>query len=194
MEVINTFINKKYCFVKYLFIFEVQTKATMIKRAKVFFLFLFVFWGEVFPQTLSHEVMVPVAGLANTSSFEYTQTIGETAVEIISGSGFELTQGFQQPSIEAIMQEDNIGNGVEAYPNPAIDYIKVKLFGNVAREFRIDLINITGTIVKTSKVKFITNYNHVHRIDVNNLLRGLYYVRIISMDGVFNRSFKIEKM
>jgi len=167
----------------------------MIKGAKVFILFLFVFWGEVFPQTLSHEVMVPAAGITITGNLEYSQTIGETAVEIICGSGFELTQGFQQPSIDEIKREDNgNGNGVEAYPNPAIDYINVKLFGSVAREFRIDLININGTIVKTAEIDFITTYFYIHRINVNNLLRGLYYVRVISKDGVFNRSFKIEKM
>ena len=166
----------------------------MIKRAKVFILFLFVFWAEVFPQHLSHEVMVPAAGITVTSNIEYSQTIGETAVEILCCSGFELTQGFQQPAIEIIREENANGNGVEAYPNPAIDYINVKLFGSVARKFRIDLININGTIVKTAEIDFITTYFYIHRLNVNNLLRGLYYVRVISMDGVFNRSFKIEKM
>lgn len=165
----------------------------MIKRTKVFVLILFGFWGNAFPQTLSHEVMVPAAGITITSNLEYSQTIGETAVEILSSSGFVLTQGFQQPSI-SLPEIGNITPGVNAYPNPAIDYINVMLSGQGPRKFRIDLININGTIVKTANIDFITTYFYIHRMNINDLLRGLYYVRVISMDGVYNRSFKIEKM
>ena len=167
----------------------------MIKRRKVFVLLLFVFWGNAFAQTLSHQVLVPAAGLTLTNTLEYSQTIGETAVEILSYSGFEFTQGFQQPAFKIQDITTNVnGTGVEAYPNPATDYIDVKLFGQIPRRFRIDLVNINGTIVKTATIDFITTYYYVHRIDIDNLLAGLYYVRVLSMDGVFNRSFKIEKM
>ncbi len=167
----------------------------MIKRRIVLILLLVVFWGNAFPQTLSNQVLLPAAGLVLTSTLEYSQSIGETAVEIISGSGFEFTQGFQQPAFK--IQDDyniNVGTGVEAYPNPATDYIDVKLFGQAPRRFRIELININGTIVKNATIDFITTYYYVHRINIDNLLRGLYYVRVLSMDGVFNRSFKIEKI
>jgi len=38
---------------------------------------------------------------------------------------------------------------VDVYPNPATDYINVKLFGDVARKLRIEVINITGMVVKS---------------------------------------------
>jgi len=48
-----------------------------------------------------------------------------------------FTQGFQQPGIEASQETPPDGNGVEVYPDPATDYINIKLFGDGARNFRI---------------------------------------------------------
>jgi len=166
----------------------------MIKRVQVLALFLLVFWGKTFSQHLSHQVLVPAAGLAVLKTLDYSQTIGETAIEIICCSGFEFTQGFQQPSVSISPEIIPAGTGVEVYPNPAIDYFNVKLFGDVARKFKIDLISVNGTIVSTATINFITTYFYIRRIEVDNLLRGLYYLRVVSMDGLINRTFKVEKM
>ncbi len=63
-------------------------------------MFLFGFGGNLFSQQLSHQVLVPAAGVASNGTLSYSQSVGETAVEIITGSGFILTQGFQQPAIK----------------------------------------------------------------------------------------------
>ena len=62
----------------------------------------------------------------------------------MTGSGFVLTQGFQQPGIKVISAETpHEGTGVDVYPNPATDFINVKLFGDKARKFKIEVINLT---------------------------------------------------
>ena len=86
------------------------------------------------------------------------------------------------------------GTGVDIYPNPATDFINVKLFGSEARKFRIEIINLAGTIVSSTGMDFITNYNIVQRIDITNLTFGFYFVRVASDDAKINRVFKIEKM
>jgi hypothetical protein len=171
-----------------------QTKYNMIKGTKVLIILILVSRANVFSQQLSHQVLVPAAGIASTGSLNYTQTIGETAIEIISGSGFVFTQGFQQPGIKISPEIAPEGNGVEVYPNPATDYISVKLFGDVARNFRIDVINITGMIVSSGTINFIDSYFYVQRIEVDKLMRGLYFVRVVSDDGLIRRTFRIEKM
>ncbi|HUX58888.1 MAG TPA: T9SS type A sorting domain-containing protein [Bacteroidales bacterium] len=166
----------------------------MFKRIKILIILLVLSWANVISQHLSHEVLVPAAGLASSNSLSYSQTIGETAIEIISCSGYVLTQGFQQPAIAISQEEIPEGNGVEVYPNPATDFINIKLFGDVTRKFKIDIIKITGTIVSSTTIDFTDSYYYIQRFDVDQLKRGLYYVRVISMDGLINRSFKIEKM
>jgi hypothetical protein len=166
----------------------------MIKGTKVLLLLLLFFPANCFAQELSHQVLVPAAGLATAGTIFYSQTIGETAVETIGSAGFELTQGFQQPgiTISSVIQPE--GTGVDVYPNPATDFINVKFFGDSARKFRIEIINITGMIVNSLTVTFITNYFYIQQIEVTRLTNGFYFVRVTSDDNKINRIFKIEKM
>ena len=146
-------------------------------------------------QELSHQVMVPAAGIFSGSGIDLSQTIGETAVEIISAYDHTLTQGFQQPRI---IKDDTVipppGTGVEVYPNPVTDYVKVELFGQTAREFTILIINISGMLVFRNQINFSSAYWHIEEVPVSSFVRGLYFVRVISRDGVINRTFKIDKM
>jgi len=129
-------------------------KYKMNNGVKVLILLLLFSWSNVFSQQLSHQVLVPAAGIATAGVISYSQTIGETAVEIMSNAGYDLTQGFQQPSIKISSDVIPEGTGVDVYPNPATDLINIKLFGDVARKFRVDLINVTGTIVNSTKLSF----------------------------------------
>jgi len=166
----------------------------MVKGIKVLTIIIIVSWESAFSQHLSHQVLVPAAGIAVSGAIHYSQTIGETAIEIINSSGFVLTQGFQQPGITIVPEERELGNGVDVYPNPATDFINVKLFGDVARKFRIDIVNITGTIVSSEKLDFIDSFFYIQQVAVDRLFKGLYFVRVVSDDGVISRVFKIEKM
>jgi Secretion system C-terminal sorting domain len=170
-----------------------QNKYNMIRGTKVL-TFLLLICANGFSQELSHQVLVPAAGLVSTNTLSYSQTIGETAIEIIGSSGFVFTQGFQQPGIKIAPETAPDGNGVDVYPNPATDYIKVKFFGDVARNFKVDVINIAGTIVSSMTTSFITRYYDIQQIDFAKLKYGFYFVRVVSDDGKISRTFKIEKM
>ncbi|HKK43446.1 MAG TPA: T9SS type A sorting domain-containing protein [Bacteroidales bacterium] len=166
----------------------------MIRRILLFIFLAMTPAVIILPQSLSHQVLAPAAGQAVHDNLNYSQTIGQTAVEIAENAGFVLTQGFQQPLI--ITREDTSlkGNGVDVYPNPATDFINVKLFGDVARNFRIELINITGTIIKSVKINFVTDYYYIEQIPVSDIKIGFYFVRVISEDKLILRTFKIEKL
>lgn len=166
----------------------------MIKGTKVLILLLLFSRTSGFSQQLSHMVLVPAAGLAATGVINLSQTIGETAVELIGNAGFALTQGFQQPGIKISIDIAPEGNGVDVYPNPAADFINVKLYGDVARKFRIEIINITGMVVNSTTIDFSDKYYYIQQIEVTSLKFGFYFVRVTSDDGTINRIFKIEKM
>ena len=166
----------------------------MIKGTKVLLILLLFSPTNGFAQQLSHQVLVPAAGLATAGVLSYSQTIGETAVELFGSGGFELTQGFQQPAIKFTTGIPPEGNGVDVYPNPVTDFINVKLYGDVARKLRIEIINITGMIVNSMTMSFVSKYYYIQQIEASNLKYGLYFVRVTSDDGTINRVFKIEKM
>ena len=152
----------------------------MIIRIKVLVLFLLISGTTLFSQQLSHQVLVPVAGVSSNGTINYSQTIGETAVVIIGCSEYTFTQGFQQPCMKFSKETPPQGNGVKVYPNPVTDILNIELFGEKARTFRIELITISGMMIKTEKIEFSGPYWKLQEVAVDNLSKGLYFVRIIT--------------
>ncbi|MCE5347071.1 MAG: T9SS type A sorting domain-containing protein [Bacteroidales bacterium] len=166
----------------------------MAKGIKILILLLLVSLENTFSQQLSHQVLVPVAGVSTAGGFSYSQTSGETMVEIISNPDFVLTQGFQQPGMKVSSMVKPEGNGVDVYPNPVKDFVYIKFFGDAARNFKIDIISITGTIIYTGTINFAGSYYYIQKIEFEEYRTGLYFVRIVSDDGLISRTFKIEKI
>ena len=145
-------------------------------------------------QNLSHQVMLPGASVVVNAGIHYSQTIGETAVETIGAFDNILTQGFQQPRIKVTIGEAPRGNGVKAYPNPADSYVNIELFGENARKFNLNIININGQMVFSDVLDFSGSHWYVREIPLRGMAKGFYFIRVTSTDGLINRTFKIEKM
>lgn len=165
----------------------------MYRKGVIMVLGVVFYMADAVSQHLSHQVIVPAAGVLSEGGYNYSQTIGETAVEIISSGDFIITQGFQQPRITFIIGPPPPGTGVKIGPNPASDFLYVYLWGEESRTFRISIININGTAVYSEEFKFYDNFYNREEISVSNLVSGLYFVRVMSKDGVISQSFKLEK-
>jgi len=167
----------------------------MFLKARIFVWLLFTGAGlNLFSQTLSNQVIVPAAGLLSSGTVHYSQTIGEAAVEVFCATECVFTQGFQQPGVKFTKENPPPGNGVKVYPNPVTDYVTIELFGTGSRSFLIEFFNISGTIIKTGRFDFIDQYWFCQQFPVDNLSKGLFFIRIISTDGLISRTFKIEKL
>ncbi len=166
----------------------------MMKVLRILIPGLLFSWTTVFSQQLSHQVLVPLAGLASDNNISYSQTVGETAVEVAECSWYIFTQGFQQPRIKLSVEDAPPGTGASVYPNPVVDFLTLELFGESGRIFKIELINITGTVIFTDKLTFIDQFWHKEQYDMDDFIRGFYLIRISSEDGFMNRTFKIEKI
>lgn len=150
--------------------------------------------ATVYSQQLSHQVLVPLAGVISGNNVNYSQTVGETVVEIVGCSEYFFTQGFQQPGIKVTPETPPPGTGINVYPNPVSDFLTIELFGESARTFRVDIINATGTVVLSERKAFSDRFWYKEAQNIENLISGIYLVRIISEDRVINRTFKIEKL
>ena len=87
-------------FFKNTFIFDLPELNLMIGKTRVFILLLLFSVANCLGQQLSNQVLVPAAGTATAGVISYSQSVGETAVELMSSSDYVLTQGFQQPGIK----------------------------------------------------------------------------------------------
>jgi len=166
----------------------------MKKGLRIILLSLPVVWTNLLSQQLSHQVLVPLAGVASSSNMCYSQTVGETAVEITGCSFYIFTQGFQQPDIKYAEKNKPVGSGVKVYPNPVHDFLTIEMYGVEAKAFRIEIIDVAGKIIRSERREFCDNYWLKEPQNVKDLTGGLYFIRIISDDGLFNRTFRIEKI
>lgn len=160
-----------------------------------FLILLLIFqWNILLSQELSNQVLVPIAGISESQNLEYTYTIGEAAVEILSSHELVVTQGFQQPRFIFRKEVPPMGNGANVYPNPVTDVINVELFGDKDRTYTVEILNIAGIILISEKLSFTGTYWQIRQYPATGLSRGFYLVRITSDDAVISRIFKLNKM
>ena len=154
-----------------------------------------------FPQkayNLSHQVLVPAGNLVTAGGISYQQTIGETAVEVTVPSIYNLSQGFQQPRfIPVKVLPPREGNGVDFFPNPVTEknnhLLYIRLFGVLGRHYNIIISNFTGTLIYTQDIELTPDHDYLIEINMHHYGNGIYIARVLSTDGVINRSFKVEK-
>lgn len=164
----------------------------MKKGGFVFLTLFLLFGGRAEAQHLSHQVLVPAAGTAICSTAHLSQSIGESAITLLSSATNDLTQGFQQPRVRLIPLDQPQGSGVKAYPNPATECLNIELFGESARSYSIVLMDLSGRIVYSTELDFADTYWYVHTIPVRHYVKGFYVVRVRCTKGIIDRTFKIS--
>ena len=83
---------------------------------------------------------------------------------------------------------------MKVYPNPVHDFLTIEIYGEKARSYRIEFIDVSGKIIRSERREFCDNFWFREPQNVKDLAGGLYFIRIISDDGLFNRTFRIEKI
>jgi hypothetical protein len=144
-------------------------------------------------EVISHKVLVPGASTWEGEGYSISYTVGEPVVTYLGQEEWEITQGFQQPSITFVPTRPKDGNGVDVYPNPARDFLKIVMFGDSVEEYTVTIFSIDGSIY------FREDYSRngsmmVETLDISSFKRGLYFVRVQTMSKKIERLFKIEKM
>jgi hypothetical protein len=149
-------------------------------------------------QSISHQVLLPAAGITTVVSVSYQQTVGETAVSIITIPTNSLTQGFQQPRVN-ITGDTIVGHGeIEVFPNPVSkdnnNTLYVVLSNSQSRSYIVVIYNFAGSVVYSWSSNNYLDQSYTLPVDVKDFNRGIYIVRVMSTDKQINRSFKIEKL
>ena len=54
------------------------------------------------------------------------------------------------------------------------------------------ILNIQGSVIETYKFKTTNSGNNTFHIKTNQLTPAVYYVQILTADGLINRAFVVE--
>lgn len=166
----------------------------MKQRGIFIFVLLITLMPRCLSQGISHQVLVPVASITDAGSVSVSQTVGEPMVEGLHGVDYGLTQGFHQPGIDLSSPVPPEGNGVEVYPNPVVDILKIEVFGVEEADFEIVLFGLNGAVYYRRNISCSRDYWRIESLDMGNYKRGMYFVRVKTKDNRISRLFKIEKM
>lgn len=149
--------------------------------------------GVVQAQSASPEVFSNAGGSGTAGTATVDWTIGEPLTETISGTSSQITQGFHQPRYVLTELEPAVDAGISlsVYPNPASDYIWLEIRRDDADLLRVDLVDVSGKILK-----YETTVERDGRmsIDLSQVAIGNYFLRVLKQDGTPVKAFKIQKV
>ncbi len=122
-------------------------------------------------------------------------TIGEMAIETYSDGNIIMAQGFHQPKVKVTAMTEVAGfkNDISLYPNPAVEYINIRLSDKFSRE---SLVNVTAELRDiTGKLVFKSEFSgSSYSIDLQQIANGSYILQLTSAQEKSLGSYKIEKL
>jgi hypothetical protein len=139
-----------------------------------------------------------VISVTGNTSIENNGVLSYSAGETITGSvgciTGDLTQGFQQPSL-LYLKDDNSQEGinaVEVFPNPVIKNLTILFTIRTSKVLHVDMVSGNGIIYKTEQFNVSESGKIV--IEMGDFPCGLFLFHIYSTEKVIDRVFKIEKI
>ena len=89
-----------------------------------------------------------------------------------------------------VVSEENSVNNVLTYPVPAKNYLTVELKNELSSESNVQLYNLTGQLVKEINMPA---YKKSVTIDLNDILQGVYQLKLVSGNLVLNKNIIVLK-
>ena len=151
-------------------------------------------WGQT---QLSPQVYSSQGGDFSNAQFGISYTVGEiSAVSTISNGGMTLTQGFHQPEKFTIALVESVDAtwSADVYPNPADEQLTLRLSTESSLEFNLDLYDASGRKVLNTRSLNQIPGTATYTVPTAGLAAGTYLLRILSIDGKHQRSFRINKL
>jgi len=108
-------------------------------------------------------------------------------VTSVSGVSLAQSDGELDRFAASAMDKKNV---VSLIPNPAIDYIQVKVENSTLEEPRVKLYNVLGNEVE---VTLREEEKGVYNIDISQLPAGYYFLAIRDEKAYFRETYKFVK-
>ena len=137
-----------------------------------------------------HAVIGAAGGVATGTGGTASFTVGQIVYTTASGTNGSVAQGVQQPYEINVVSGINDIYGIDllsVYPNPASNFLKLKIANNELSAFYYQLCNIGGLIISTAKVTGIET-----TINMADKIPATYFLRVFANDKEI-KTFKIIK-
>ena len=145
-----------------------------------------------FGSTLQAQNAIPASGgNASGSGGTASYTTGQVVYTSHTGTNGSAAQGVQQPYeisvITAIEEAKDISLEIMIYPNPATDFIKLKIKNYEVQNLSYQLYDINGRLLQDNKI-----IAEETNIVMSNYLSATYYLKVTDNIKLI-KTFKIIK-
>jgi len=142
--------------------------------------------------TLQAQETIPATGgNASGSGGSVSYSVGQVVYTTNTGTNGSVAQGVQQPYeisvVTAIEEATGINLSVSVYPNPAKDYLTLKIEELDLSNLSFQLNDIRGKLLQNEKIT-----GNQTSVVVSNLAPGTYFLNIIQGNNVV-KTFKVVK-
>jgi hypothetical protein len=129
-------------------------------------------------QVLAQNAIPASGGNASGSGGFVSYTVGQTVYTTNTGTNGSVSQGVQQPYeisvVTAIKDAGNILLEFVAYPNPATDFIKLKIENYEVEKLTYRIYDINGILLQTGRVEGTET-----TIPMNSLEPSIYFLKVL---------------
>jgi hypothetical protein len=151
-------------------------------------LFLCCFWTIV---VLAQEAIPATGGNATGIGGSVSYTVGQIAYSTLSGTNGSVVQGVQQPFEISVVTGIEEANGIDllvsAYPNPATDFVTLKVVNYDITGLSYGLFDISGNLLENKKIE-----GNEITIPFGNRSPSVYFLKVTDKNKVV-KTFKIIK-
>lgn len=140
---------------------------------------------------LAQNTIPASGGNATGSGGSVNYTVGQVVDDTYTGTNGSVAQGVQQPYeisvVNGIDEALGISLEIKVYPNPTMDFIKLKTANYEIQNLRYQLYDMNGRLVKENKVE-----GDETSIAMSNLVPATYFLKVMDNKEVI-KTFKIIK-
>jgi len=151
---------------------------------------LIILLGITISGIYAQEAIPTSGGDASSNKGSVSYSVGQIVYSSNTATNGTVTQGVQQAYeiyVTTGIEETGINLSVLAYPNPVINYLKLKLESKKLESLSYQLYNIQGKLLQSGKIEGTES-----QIDMSNYVPSTYFVRIINQNQSI-KEFKIIK-
>ena len=154
-------------------------------------------------QTTSRSVIASDGGSGQAGGVQLEYTLGELAVDGLTGQPVSMTEGFQQPSLRVEPIDDitqpgpDVDNAaastpmIALTPNPVTATLAIRFGPQAPEAVALDVHDASGTPVLRRRLD--PAYGDAS-VDMTHLPAGVYYFRFTPTDPRYANTYKIIKI
>lgn len=162
----------------------------------------FCLFNQLFSQQLTPAVLSSNGGVGISGNIQLEWTLGELAVEGVTGQPRSYTEGFHQPTLLVEQVEvvyPTIKNGsdlatqtlITISPNPVATKLTIRFVPGTEERFHCQVRDANGAMLSE---RTLNTRDGNTEIDVTDLVPGLYFIHFIADDDGAVTVFKVVKI